>query len=88
MISINPILEISIPHDKCIVLNIRNYNRTIKVIDLPNEPYNKIRPNMSLNCCKMTTSSVSMVLKTDFSHFTKTDLYGWMSDSEILMAGL
>ena len=24
----------------------------------------------------------------DFSHFTKSDLYGWMSDSEILMAGL
>ena len=55
MISSNPMLEIRTPPDKCTVINRLIHQRTIKVIELPTELYDKIRPNQSVDCCETTT---------------------------------
>ena len=63
MISNNPMLVIRTPPDKCTVTNRRIHKRTNRVIDLPFEPYDKIRPNRSVNCCKIATFEVVIVPK-------------------------
>ena len=58
MISINPMLEIRTPPDKFTVINSLIYKRTNRVIELPDELWEKVKPNRSVDCCKMTTSEV------------------------------